>query len=121
MNLVLALTIAIVFASGAYLLLRRDLIQVAAGTMLISNAVILFVVATGLARGRAPIYPLPEEQTVSDPVVQALALTAIVIGFGATAVLLALIYRLFMAHRSVDQRDVAQVEEAAVERDEGAE
>lgn len=99
MILALALVISILFGSGAFLLLKRDLIRVAAGVILISNAANLFIVSAGLSRGREPIYPLPAGERVSDPVVQALVLTAIVIGFGTVAVLLGLIYRTFTARR----------------------
>lgn len=91
----LSLVIAVLFGSGAFLLLKRDLIRVVGGVILLSNAVNLFIVASGLSRGREPIYPLPAGQTVSDPLVQALVLTAIVIGFGTVAVLLGLIYRVY--------------------------
>jgi multicomponent Na+:H+ antiporter subunit C len=95
MTLALALVGATLFGTGAYLLLKRDLFRVVAGIILISNAVTFFIVAAGLTRGAAPIYPLPEGRPVSDPLVQAMALTAIVITFGVTAVLLSLVYRVY--------------------------
>jgi multicomponent Na+:H+ antiporter subunit C len=100
MILALALAISILFGSGAFLLLKRDLIRVVGGVILLSNAANLFIVAAGLSRGREPIYPLPPGAPVSDPLVQALVLTAIVIGFGTVAVLLGLIYRAFTARRA---------------------
>ncbi|ACZ38769.1 Na+/H+ antiporter subunit C [Sphaerobacter thermophilus] len=105
MILGLALVISILFGCGAFLLLKRDLIRMAGGVILISNAANLFIVAAGLSRGREPIYPLPPGERISDPVVQALVLTAIVIGFGTVAVLLGLIYRTYTARiaRAVDQ------------------
>lgn len=95
MTLVLSLVVAALFGSGAFLLLKRDLVRVVGGVILMSNAVNLLIVAAGLSRGREPIYPLPEGQPISDPLVQALVLTAIVIGFGTVAVLLGLIYRMY--------------------------
>lgn len=94
MTLVLALVVAALFGSGAYLLLKQDLIRMVGGVILVSNSINLFIVAAGLSRGRAPIYPLPAGQPISDPLVQALVLTALVIGFGTVAVLLGLIYRM---------------------------
>ena len=95
MTLVLATVIAILFGSGAFLLVKRDLVRVVSGVILISNAANLFIVAAGLSRGVEPIYPLPEGEPVSDPLVQALVLTAIVITFGTVSVLLGLIYQVY--------------------------
>lgn len=113
MILLLSLTVAVLFGSGAYLLMKRDLIRVAAGITLISNSSVLFIIAAALQRGEAPIYPLPEDGLISDPLVQAMALTAIVISFGFTTLLLSLIYRIFVMHHSVDQEDLADAEREA--------
>ncbi|MDI3340677.1 MAG: sodium:proton antiporter [Sphaerobacter sp.] len=112
MILALALAIAVLFGSGAFLLLKRDLIRMVGGVILMSNAVNLFIVAAGLGRGREPIYPLPPGRQVSDPVVQALVLTAIVIGFGTVAVVLGLLYRSYTARRARDAALASPPEEA---------
>ena len=83
--------------------------------MLISNAANLFIVSAGITRGRAPIYPLAENAETSDPLVQAMALTAIVIGSSVAALLLALSYRLYTSHSSVDLEDIARAETEASE------
>jgi len=106
MTLALALVGAILFGTGAYLMLKRDLFRVVAGIILISNAVTFFIVAAGLTHGAAPIYPLPEGRPVSDPLVQAMALTAIVITFGVTALLLSLVYRVYSEGAAVDRDDL---------------
>ncbi len=98
MNLLLAGAVAVLFGTGAYLMLKRDLIRVVSGVILLSNAVNLFIMSVGLSRGRAPIHPLPADGRVSDPLVQAMTLTAIVISFGISALLLALVYRVYAAH-----------------------
>jgi len=109
-----ALVVSIVFASGTFLLLQRDLTRVVVGIVLVSNSAVLFIIAAGLARGEPPIYPLPEggEQSlrVSDPLVQAMALTALVIGFGVAALLLAMVYRLYTSHHTIDLEEIADVE-----------
>ncbi len=114
MILYTALVISVVFASGTFLLLQRDLTRVVVGIILISNSAILFIIAAGLARGEPAIYPLPEggEQGlgVSDPLVQAMALTALIIGFGVAALLLAMVYRLYTSHRTIDLEEIANVE-----------
>jgi multicomponent Na+:H+ antiporter subunit C len=111
MNMLLSLVVAILFAVGTFLLLKRDLIRVILGMALISNATILFIVAAGLTRGSAPILPIQDGTQASDALVQALALTAIVINFGVTVLLLVLIYQIWVTHRSVDQEVLRQAEE----------
>lgn len=120
MNLVLSVTVAIMFGSGVYLMLKRDLIRVVVGINLVSNASILFIIAASLFRGGAPIYPPSTQEQLSDPLAQALALTAIVISFGVLALLLTLVYRIYTSHKSVDQEDLQQAEQsdvAAMERE----
>jgi multicomponent Na+:H+ antiporter subunit C len=118
MILILALAMAIIFGAGSYLLLKPDLIRVVAGMILISNAANLFIMAAGLSRGREPIYPLPEGRTISDPLVQAMTLTAIVISFGVAALLLAIVYRVYQAHRSIDIGELAEAEEQQAKAEE---
>jgi multicomponent Na+:H+ antiporter subunit C len=102
MTLLLALTIAALFGSGAYLLLKHDLVRVVAGVLLISNSASLFIIASGLSRGVAPIYPLPPGAIVSDPLAQAMVLTSLVITFATTALLLSLVFRVYGGFRSPD-------------------
>ncbi len=117
MILYAALVISVVFASGTFLLLQRDLTRVVVGIILVSNAAVLFIISAGLTRGEPPIYPLPEggEQGassigVSDPLVQAMALTALVIGLCVAALLLAMVYKLYTSHQTIDLEEVADVE-----------
>ena len=105
-----ALVFAVVFASGTFLLLQRDLTRVVVGIILVSNSAVLFIISAGLTRGEAPIYPLEGAGSVSDPLVQAMALTALVIGFGTAALLLAMVYRLYVSHRTVDAEEIADYE-----------
>lgn len=111
MTLFLAIAVAVLIGSGSYLMLKHDLIRVAVGVLLISNGANLFIMSSGLRRGDAPIYPLPEGGTVSDPLVQAMTLTAIVITFGVSALLLTMIYRVYVAHATIDTETLADVEE----------
>ncbi len=120
MILATSLVIALVFGSGAYLILQRDLFRVVIGIVLISNAANLFIIAAGLSRGVPPIKPIPNGATVSDPLVQAMALTAIVISFSVAVFLLSLVYRLYNSHKTIDLEDISEMElrEAeALERD----
>jgi multicomponent Na+:H+ antiporter subunit C len=112
-KLAFALAAATIFGTGAYLLLNRDLVRVVLGVVLISQAAVLTLIASGLTRGAAPIYPLTERD-ISDPLSQAMALTAIVIGLGVTALLLALVLRVVEAFES---REIDEVAEEEAERD----
>lgn len=112
MNLAFALAIGVLFGAGVFLLLKADLFRVVAGLVLISNAANLTLMASGVTRGEAPILTERTELPVADPLVQAMTLTALVIGFAVTAVLLALCYGVYRARHSVDL-DELSVEDAA--------
>lgn len=118
MTLIAALAVGILFAAGSYLLLQHDFIKVVGGTMLISHSVNLFIMVSGLSRGNEPIYPLVPGEKISDPLVQAMVLTAIVISFGVSALLISLIYRVYVAHRSVDIEHLSDFEERLVQLEE---
>jgi multicomponent Na+:H+ antiporter subunit C len=118
MTILYALGIAVLFGTGAYMMLKRDLIRLIAGMMLIGNAANLFIMAVGLRRGGTPI--LPAEDPVSDPLVQAMVLTAIVISFAVGALALALVFRVYGSHASVDLSRIAAAEEEQSEAEETA-
>src|SRR3712207_4109161 len=109
MRPVFALAASMLFGTGASLLLNRDLVRVVLGVVMISQAATLTVIASGLTRGAAPILPLPSGP-VSDPLSQAMALTAIVIGLAVTALLLVIVLRAAIEYRSQDLEDVADEE-----------
>lgn len=110
MILVLSAVISLVFACGVFLLLQRDLLRVVLGIVLVSNSANLFIVAAGLSRGEPPIHPLPEGAPISDPLVQAMVLTAIVISTSVAALLLALVYRLYTLDGTVDLERISEEE-----------
>ena len=109
MTLLLAATVGVIFGSGAYLMLKPDLLRIVAGLVLVSNAAILTLLAAALERGRAPILPLASGP-VSDPVVQALALTGIVIGLAVTALLFALAYCVYVTSETIDLDELSRLE-----------
>ena len=93
MELLVAIAIAAMVGSAIYLLLRARTYPVVLGITLLSYAVNLFLFASGrLTRDRAPLTDL-ELDRYPDPLPQALVLTAIVIGFGMTALVVALSVR----------------------------
>ncbi len=112
MTLVISLAVAVLIGTGSYLLLKHDLVRVVIGMLLISNGANLFIMSAGLSRGAAPVYPLPQDGAVADPLVQAMTLTAIVITFGVAALLLSMIYRVYVAHATLDTDSLAEAEEA---------
>jgi multicomponent Na+:H+ antiporter subunit C len=106
MILAFALAAAVLFGCGAYLLLQRDLIRVVAGITLISQAATATIIGSSLTRGRAAIGVGPG-QAVSDPLPQALALTALVIGLATVALLLALVHRVIFVFRTTERDELA--------------
>ncbi len=85
--------LGVLTASGVYLLLRRQTFPVILGLTLLSYAVNVFIFVMGrLAINQAPIYAKGVTQ-YADPLPQALVLTAIVISFGMTALIVVLALR----------------------------
>ena len=91
MSLVLVLLIGVLVGTGVYSMMHRSLTRIVVGIGLLGNGVNLLLVAAGSRPGVPPIVGRLIGST--DPVPQALVLTAIVITFGVTAFLLALAYR----------------------------
>lgn len=92
-----AIVAGVLFASGFYMLMRRNLIKIYFGLSLIGNAGNLLIFTSGgLTRAVAPVIPAGATSitgTYADPLPQALILTAIVIGFGIQAFTLILLWR----------------------------
>ena len=98
MEIVLAIAIGVLAASGVWLLLRPRTFQVLMGLSLLSYAVNLFIFSMGsLAIDKPPIVVpgVPHDlQHYTDPLPQALVLTAIVINFAMTALFLVVLLAL---------------------------
>lgn len=111
-NLTLVVVAAVLIGTGSYLLLERSLTRVLVGVLLAGNGVnILFLVASGRS-GRAPIYGLNPAEEISDPLPQAMVLTAIVITLAVATFLLTLAYRSFQLEGHDEVRD--DVEDAHI-------
>jgi multicomponent Na+:H+ antiporter subunit C len=93
MSVLLAATAAVLFACGTWLLMQRRLSRIIIGIGLLGHGANLLLVSGGGEAGRSPIIDGGDLTGYSDPLPQALALTAIVITFGVTAFLLALGFR----------------------------
>ena len=74
-----ALLIGVLAGSGTYLVMHRTLTRIILGLGVLGNAVNLLILASGDGPGVTPI--IGQEGDFTDPVPQALVLTAIVIGF----------------------------------------
>lgn len=104
MQIETALLVGILFAAATWLILQRSFVRILFGFIVLSNAANLVVLAmSGSPDGRsAPIVGgvgmvgAEGGEPLVDPLPQALILTAIVIGFGVTAYLVMLLYRLFL-------------------------
>ena len=98
MEVVVSLAIGVLAGAGIWLVLRPRTFLVLVGLTLLSYAVNLFIFAIGsLAIDREPIVRAglaPTLENYTDPVPQALVLTAIVIGFATTALFLVLLLAL---------------------------
>ena len=109
MNLAFAVTAAVLFGVGAYLLLQHDLIRIVVGVALISQCAVVALIGSSMSRGRAPIGP-GSGGPVSDPVPQALVLTALVIGLATLALLLAFVHRVVEVFGTVQRSELAAQE-----------
>ncbi len=106
-----ALVVGVLFAASMYLMLSRNVQLVAIGFIILSNGVNLLVLtAAGLPEGAAPPllgYEGPAGGTFADPLPQAFILTAIVIGLGTAAFLLAMAAR---THRELGTDELQETE-----------
>jgi len=104
---VLAAVLGVLFALGTFLVLRRDVVRVVWGVTIISQGANVYLVTMGGFEGLAPIGGHGEAAAApTDPLVQALVLTAIVIGFGTTALALVLTYRVYEEHGTIDMYEL---------------
>jgi multicomponent Na+:H+ antiporter subunit C len=106
-TVVLAFVIGLLYAAGLYLVMRRSMVKLILGLVLLGHAANLLIFTVGgLTRGGTPLVPEGATAPVPpfpDPVPEALVLTAIVIGFAVQAFALVLIKR---AHRETGTDDM---------------
>ncbi|MEZ5341453.1 MAG: NADH-quinone oxidoreductase subunit K [Acidimicrobiales bacterium] len=91
MSISLLIAIGALTSVGIYLITARSLSRIILGFALLGHATVLALLASGGPPGSAPI--APTDADVSNPMPQALALTAIVISFGLSLFLLSLARR----------------------------
>lgn len=93
MELIMAVLAGILFTTGVYNLLQKQLLRIIIGTGLISHGAHLFILTMGELKTGAPPVLTEGVENYTDPLPQALILTSIVISFGVTSLLLVLAYR----------------------------
>ena len=107
MDILISILIGALFAGGVFCLLRRSLMRLIVGIMLLSQAANLLVFAAGGLTTSVPAFAeyatkLPPASH-ADPLPQALVLTAIVIGFGLVVFTISLLLK---AYRAVGSDDI---------------
>ena len=104
MTVMLAAVAASLFGIGTYLILQRKLSRIIIGLGLLTHGANVLLITAG-RRGEPPLMGTGAPSTFADPLPQALALTAIVITFGVTILLLALAYRSWLLTRDDEVQD----------------
>lgn len=106
MNLPLLVVVFVFLVGLAILFFKRNLIKILMGVTLIEAAINLFLVSLGHRDGGiAPIFThAPEGAEMALPTVQALTLTAIVIGMASTALMLSMVMLIYRHTRTTDVR-----------------
>ena len=119
-NVVLVVVIGVLFAAGVYLVLERSLSRVLLGTLLMGNgANLLFMVAGGRAGG-APLIGTTAPEDMTDPLPQAMVLTAIVISLGMIGFVMSMAYRSWQLHGHDEVQDDLEDRRVADRAEKGA-
>ncbi|MDO4727521.1 MAG: Na+/H+ antiporter subunit C [Bacteroidota bacterium] len=106
MELLLVLLVGVLYSAGIFMILRRSMVKLLLGLLLIGNgANILIFLMGGLTKGKPPIISDNQKSFVdayADPVPQSLILTAIVISFALTAFAIILLKKVYVTTGSDD-------------------
>lgn len=99
MELLLVVLIGTLYASGVYLILKRSMVRLLLGIILLGNGTNILIFLLGnIVKGKPPIITPDLKVFVdiyADPIPQALILTAIVISFGLTSFAIVLLKRVY--------------------------
>ncbi|WP_018865008.1 MULTISPECIES: Na+/H+ antiporter subunit C [Thioalkalivibrio] len=106
MEVVMAFVVGGMYAAAIYMMLRRSIVKLVIGLVLLSNAAnLLIFTLAGMKSGAPPLIPpgmsMPDG-AAADPLAQAVVLTAIVIGFGVLAFAVVLIHRAYEVVKADD-------------------
>jgi multicomponent Na+:H+ antiporter subunit C len=110
MEILLAVVIGALYAGGIYMMLRRSLVKLIIGLMLIGNGANLLIFLLGrISKGHPPIIGEAEKALTglyADPIPQALILTAIVISFGLQSFAIVLIKKVYEVLQTDDMNSM---------------
>lgn len=110
MESLMALVVGVLYAAAIYMVLRRSIVKLVIGLMLLSNASNLLIFTNaGMTRNAPPLVPIDAarpEGPVADPLAQAVILTAIVIGLGVLAFAVVLIRRAYEVVKADDMNQM---------------
>lgn len=104
-DLLSAIAIGILFSIGIFQLLRRNVIRSAIGLIILTNAINLYLFSTGAYQGLVAAYSGSAAQ-VSDPLPQAMVLTAIIISMGGFSFVLGLLYIISVRYKTSDSDQI---------------
>jgi multicomponent Na+:H+ antiporter subunit C len=114
MSVLLAASTAVLFSIGTYMITQRRLSRIVIGFGLLGHGANLMLMLSAGERGRPAFIGDTSDGPFTDPLPQAMALTAIVITFGVTVFLLALAYRSWIV--SYDDEVEDDVEDRRIAR-----
>jgi multicomponent Na+:H+ antiporter subunit C len=113
LEVLLAVVVGALYAAGLYMMMRRSIVKIIIGLVLLGHAAnLLIFTAGGLVRARSPLVPEGElipTGPIADPLPQALILTAIVIGFAVVAFTVVLIHRVYATVETDDLEILGKV------------
>jgi multicomponent Na+:H+ antiporter subunit C len=106
MEILISICIGCLYAAGIFLMLRRSLVRLIIGIILLGNGANLLIFLLGrITKGKPPIIPVEfdvVQEAYADPIPQALILTAIVISFGLQAFAIILVKRAYRVIKTDD-------------------
>lgn len=106
MEILLVIIIGLLYAAGIYMILRRSLVKLIIGLLLLGNGANLLIFVLGkIVKGRPPLIDASEsvlEGLYADPIPQALILTAIVLSFGLQSFSIILVKRAYQVVKTDD-------------------
>ena len=104
MELLLIFLVGLLYSSGIYLMLRKSMVKLLIGLVLLGNGANILIFLMGdIAKGQPPIIDSTSSvftQLYADPVPQSLILTAIVISFGLQSFAIVLLKRVYSMNKS---------------------
>ncbi len=115
MEILFVILIGVLYGTGVYMLLRRSMVKLIIGIMLLGNGANLLIFLLGrITKGKPPV--IDEVSRIftdiyADPIPQALILTAIVISFGLQSFAIVLLKRVYALVNSDDLDDLNTPEE----------